>query len=190
MHRFNCIVALLCALGAGAAHAASYLLPPRGVDVIGEVKHIRAHYEDTFVDLARYYDVGYQDLVQANPGVDPWLPGEGTKIVIPDALRAAERHASGIVLNIPEMRLYYYPAPQKGEQPVVMTFPIGIGREGWTTPLARTRVTNKVRDPAWYPPESVRAEHAAEGDPLPRVVPAGPTIRWAPMPCDWRFPPI
>jgi L,D-transpeptidase ErfK/SrfK len=174
MHRVKYLVALLCALGAGAAHAASYLLPPAGIDVVGEVKRIRARYEDTFVDLARHYDVGYQELVQANPGVDPWLPGEGVEIVIPTRFVLPGAPRAGIVLNIPEMRLYYYPTPQKGEQPVVMTFPIGIGREGWTTPLGRSRVTSKQQDPAWYPPASVRAEHAEEGDPLPRIVPAGP----------------
>lgn len=158
----------------GIAHAASYLVPPEGVDIIGEVKSIRAVYEDTFVELARRYDVGYEELVRANPNVDPWLPGEGVEIVIPTRFVLPSGPREGIVFNIPEMRLYYYPKPHSGEQPVVMTFPVGIGREGVTTPLGRTQVTGKVRNPIWYPTASVRAEHAAEGDVLPRAVPPGP----------------
>ena len=158
----------------GHAWAASYLVPPEGVDIIGEVKRIRAVYEDTFVDLARRYDVGYEELVRANPAVDPWLPGEGVEILLPTRFVLPNAPRTGIVLNIPEMRLYYYPTPRKGEQPVVMTFPIGIGREGLTTPLGLSKVTGKVKYPTWYPTASVRAEHAAEGDILPRAVPPGP----------------
>lgn len=167
---------LLVVLASGTpagGRAASYLLPPAGIDVVGEVTRVRAQYEDTFVQLARRHNVGYEELVQANPGVDPWLPGEGTEIVIPTRFVLPSAPRDGIVLNIPEMRLYYYPAARRGERPVVLTFPIGIGREGWSTPLGRTRVTSKQHRPSWYPPESVRAEHAAEGDPLPRVVPPG-----------------
>jgi L,D-transpeptidase ErfK/SrfK len=154
--------------------AASYLVPPQGIDVVGEVRRVRAQYEDTFVDLARRYGVGYEELVRANPGVDAWIPGEGTEIVIPTRFVLPDAPRTGIVLNIPEMRLYYYPPPKQGEKPVVLTFPIGIGREGWTTPYVVTKVTAKQRDPTWYPTESVRKEHAAEGDILPRAVPPGP----------------
>jgi L,D-transpeptidase ErfK/SrfK len=161
--------------GAGAAaHAASYLLPPPDSDVVGEVTRVRAVHEDTFVGLARRYGVGYEELVQANPGVDPWLPGEGVDIVIPTRFVLPRAPRSGIVLNIPEMRLYYYPPPKAGQPAVVMTFPVGIGREGWVTPLGRTQVTAKQHRPTWFPPESVRIEHAAAGDPLPRAVPPGP----------------
>jgi L,D-transpeptidase ErfK/SrfK len=168
---------LLAAVMAGtgvSAHAASYLLPPSGTDVIGEVTRIRAVHEDTFVSLARRYDVGYEELVRANPGVDPWLPGEGTEIVIPTRFVLPRAPRKGIVLNIPEMRIYYYPPAKAGEAPVVMTFPVGIGREGWTTPVGSTTVVRKQHRPTWYPPESVRREHAAEGDILPKAVPPGP----------------
>ena len=161
------------ALCGGSAQAASYLVPPPGVDVVGEVKRVHTEYQDTFVDLARRYDVGYEELTRANPGVDPWLPGEGVEIVIPTRFVLPNAPRKGIVLNIPEMRLYYYPTPKKGEQPVVMTFPVGTGREGWTTPLGSMSVTAKQKDPIWYPTASVRAEHEAEGDPLPRAVPPG-----------------
>jgi L,D-transpeptidase ErfK/SrfK len=168
------LLAFLSAGACGSAFGASYLLPPDGVDVIGEVSRVRATYDDTFVGFARRYDVGYEELVRANPGVDPWLPGEGTEVIIPTRFVLPDAPRNGIVLNLSEMRLYYYPPAPKGEQRVVMTFPIGVGREGWTTPLVKTKVTVKQHRPSWYPPESVRKEHAAEGDILPAVVPPGP----------------
>jgi len=80
----------------------------------------------------------------------------------------------GLVLNLPEMRMYYFPPKQPGRPAQVQTYPIGIGRMDWATPLGTTTIVGKVKDPSWTPPESIRLEHAAKGDPLPRVVPAGP----------------
>jgi len=78
------------------------------------------------------------------------------------------------VVNLPEHRLYYFPKPRKGEEPVVITYPVSIGKMDWRTPLGETRIVSKVKNPPWYPPESVRKEHEERGDPLPKVVPAGP----------------
>ena len=89
MYRMRLVFFAILALGTAAAQAASYLIPPPGIDVIGEVKRIRTEYQDTFVDIARRYDVGYEELVQANPGVDPWLPGEGVELVIPTRGKAS-----------------------------------------------------------------------------------------------------
>jgi hypothetical protein len=80
----------------------------------------------------------------------------------------------GIVVNLPEHRLYYYPKPRKGEKPVVITYPVSIGKMDWKTPIGETRVIQKEKHPTWYPPESVRKEHLANGDPIPAVVKAGP----------------
>jgi len=77
-------------------------------------------------------------------------------------------------VNLPEHRLYFYPKPRTGEQPVVITYPVSIGKMDWRTPLGETSIVAKVRNPPWYPPESVRKEHADRGDPLPKVVPPGP----------------
>jgi len=109
-------------------------------------------------------------MVAANPGVDAWLPGAGTEIVLPTRFILPPGPREGIVINIAEYRMYYYP---KGGH-TVFTYPLGIGREGWGSPIGVTKVVDKIKDPSWYPPESVRAEHAAEGDPLPKVVPPGP----------------
>jgi L,D-transpeptidase ErfK/SrfK len=160
----------ILALLSTAAGAREYALSPDS-DVIGEIEVIHTHEEDTFRDIGRRYDVGMQDLIRANPGVDAWLPGEGTELVIPSRYLLPDAPRSGIVLNVPEYRLYYFPPDDPDH---VITFPIGIGREGWDTPYGKTTVVSKKHLPTWYPPDSVRAEHAAEGDPLPAAVPPGP----------------
>jgi len=162
---------LLGVLATTSVVAQEYVIAP-GSDVVGEVQIINAAYEDTFVKLARRYNVGPEDLKRANPGVDDWLPGEGTPIVIPSQYVLPDvPERCGLVLNIPEHRLYYF--PECGGDRVI-THPIGVGREGWNTPYGRTEVIRKQHLPTWYPPESVREEHAAAGDPLPSVVPPGP----------------
>ncbi|MAF83393.1 MAG: L,D-transpeptidase family protein [Gammaproteobacteria bacterium] len=143
-------------------------------DVVGQVQIVRARYEDTFVDFARAYGLGYDDLVAANPDVDPWLPGEGTLIVLPTQFVLPLSPREGLVLNIAAKRLFYYPPVADGESRVVETFPIGIGRAGWATPTGITTVVSRARDPIWYVPRSVRDEYEAAGDPLPRRVPPGP----------------
>ncbi len=156
------------------ARAAVYDLPPQGQDVIGEVSTVIARYEDTLVDIARRHGMGYQDVVRANPDVDTWLPGEGTEIVLPNRFILPPGPRTGLVLNLAEYRMYYFPEPKAGEVAKVHTYPMSIGRMDWETPLGRTQIVAMAKNPAWYPPQSVREEHAADGDPLPRVVPPGP----------------
>ncbi|MFO1351993.1 MAG: L,D-transpeptidase family protein [Gammaproteobacteria bacterium] len=167
------VLALAALLSVGA-WANTYVLPPPDIDVIGEIRVVHARHEEDLLDIARANGIGYNQIIQANPGVDRWLPGEGTAVVLPNRhiLPAAPRQ--GIVLNIPEMRLYYYPRPRPGEKPVVITHPVSIGRMDWKTPLGKTSVVAKQKDPVWTPPAAIKAEHAANGDFLPDVVPAGP----------------
>jgi len=145
-----------------------------GQSVVGEVQIIQARESDTFSDIARAYGLGYDELVQANPGVDPWLPGEGTIIVLPSQFVLPDAAREGIVLNIAAKRLFYFPPAKEDEAQTVITHPIGIGREGWETPTGTAEVIDKARDPVWYPPWSVRREHAEAGNPLPAVVEPGP----------------
>ncbi|MEA3410093.1 MAG: L,D-transpeptidase family protein [Pseudomonadota bacterium] len=156
------------------AQAATYELPPDGDSVIGHVFHVMPQYDDTFVDLAWENNVGYRELQLANSGVDPWIPGEDARVAIPSRYILPDAPHEGIVINVPEMRLYYYPRALKGVSAKVITYPISIGRQDWRTPLGLTRMIRKDKDPAWYPPESIRAEHEASGDPLEKIVPAGP----------------
>ena len=164
------LAGLASLLLAAQASALQFPLPPPGEDVVGEVQVIKAKYEDTFADIGTANDFGYLEMVAANPGVDPWLPGAGTDIVLPSRFILPPGPREGIVINLAEYRMYYYP---KG-QGVVYTYPLGIGREGWGSPVASTTITAKTPNPTWTPPASIRKEHAAEGDILPAVVPAGP----------------
>jgi L,D-transpeptidase ErfK/SrfK len=147
-------------------------------ELLGAVQVVFARHENTFVQLAREYDVGYDELRLANPGVDVWLPGEDTAVFLPTMNVIPDVARDGIVLNLPSMRLFYFveDAPAGADAPMhtVTSHPVGIGRQGWETPTGEAEVTGKARDPTWYPPASVRAEHAELGDPLPSVVPAGP----------------
>ena len=158
----------------GALSAATYLLPEKGDSVIGAVSLTTSRHEDTISDLAWAYDQGYREMRHANPNVDPWLPGDGTEIVIPGRYVLPDAPRKGIVINVPEMRLYYYPKPRKGEPAEVVTYPISIGRQDWATPYGKTSIISKIKDPTWTPPKSIKKEHAEMGDPLPDVVPAGP----------------
>ena len=167
-------IVLLVGVVFETARADIYELPPEGFDVIGAVSTITARHEDTLVDIARRHGLGYQDIVRANPDLNPWLPGEGAEVILPTRYVLPPGPREGVVLNLAEYRLYYFPAPKDGQRAYVMTYPISIGRMDWETPLGLTEVISKVVDPAWYPPKSVREEHAADGDPLPAVVPPGP----------------
>jgi L,D-transpeptidase ErfK/SrfK len=143
-------------------------------DLVGRVQIVTTRYEDTLFDLARKFDLGIKELAQANPGVDKWVPGEGRRVILPTQFILPDAPRKGIVLNLAAMRLFYYPKPKPGETPVVITHPIGIGRENWSTPISLTKVVKKVANPSWIVPASIRKEHAAIGDPLPAVVPPGP----------------
>jgi L,D-transpeptidase ErfK/SrfK len=168
------LLVVLSALFAAELRAEIYELPPAGYDVVGAVATVTAREEDTLIDIARRNGLGYHDIVRANPDVNVWVPGEGTEVVLPTRFVLPPGPRRGIVLNLAEYRLYYYPEPVEGEPAYVMTYPISIGRMDWETPLGSTSVVSKVTDPSWYPPKSVRDEHEADGRPLPRVVPPGP----------------
>ena len=146
-------------------------------EVLGELQVVFARHENTLVDFARRYNLGLEELQRANPGVDTWLPGEGTPIFLPTESVIPDAPREGLVLNLPSMRLLYF-VPETGDDGStrwsVASHPVGIGREGWETPTGEATVTSKAREPTWYPPASVRAEHAEMGDPLPAVVPPGP----------------
>lgn len=169
------ILPLLLALGAAAtAPAAEYELLPNSPPVFGSVELIQAQFEDTLPDLARLFSLGWEEINRANTGMDPWLPGAGTIVTLPGRRILPPGPHEGIVVNLPEHRLYYYPKPKKGEQQKVITYPVSIGKMDWRTPLGETQIVNKTKRPSWRPPESVRKEHAERGDPLPEVVPPGP----------------
>ncbi len=158
----------------GLAQATVYPLPQNDDPVVGGDQTVVTVYEDTLYDLARKFSLGSEEMIRVNPGVDPWLPGAGKTLVVPNTHILPPGPREGIVVNLPEHRLYYYPKPKRGEAPIVITYPVSIGKMDWRTPLGLTHVIQKIKNPVWYPPESVRKEHAAAGDPLPPTVPSGP----------------
>ena len=144
-------------------------------DVVGTVQITIASKEDTLSDIARRFDVGYEEIVRANPGVDPWIPGDGHHIVVPTRFILPNAPREGIVINVAAMRLFYFPAHRKDEPQLVYTHPIGIGKLGWSTPQGVTHVVSHVKDPIWRPSAALRIDHRNDnGEDLPAVVAAGP----------------
>ena len=166
------ILLTLCA--STSVLAETFDLPSEHFGVIGSMRTVQSTYEDTLLDIARRANIGQNQMERVNPDVDRWMPGEGTVITIPSHFVLPRAQRKGVVLNLPEMRMYYFPPKKAGQPAQVQTYPISIGRMDWATPLGMTTITSKKKDPSWRPPDSIRQEHAEKGDPLPRVVPAGP----------------
>jgi L,D-transpeptidase ErfK/SrfK len=145
-----------------------------GDDVVGVVQVVSAGKDDTLTDIARRFDVGYEEILRANPKVDPWLPGEGREIIVPTQFVLPDAPRTGLVINIPAMRIFYFPPVKRGARPVVLTHPIGIGKVGWRTPEGVTKIVRRQKDPTWRVPESVRKEHHENGDDLDPVIGPGP----------------
>jgi L,D-transpeptidase ErfK/SrfK len=145
-----------------------------GSDLVGYVQKTVVGKEDTLPDIARRFDVGYEEILMANPGVDPWLPGVGREVVVPTQFVLPAAPHEGVVVNVAAMRIFYYPPHKKGEPQIVYTHPIGIGKAGWKTPEGTAKIISRVKDPVWVVPKSVRNEHAEDGEKLPAQVPAGP----------------
>ena len=145
-----------------------------GQEVVGVVQVVTASKEDTLTDIARRFNVGYEEILRANPKVDPWLPGEGREIIVPTQFILPDAPHTGIVINIPAMRIYYYPPVKQGGRQVVLTHPIGIGKVGWKTPEGVTKIVRRQKDPTWRVPVSVRKEHHENGEELDPVIGPGP----------------
>lgn len=170
-------MAVAAALLAASAPLAAVTWPhDPDSDVIGQPAHDVIREGDTLVTMARMHDLGHWDIRRANPEVDVWLPRPGTRIFIPQQYVLPDAPREGIVVNLAETRLYFFPDERLPDTdgPMVVTHPIGIGILERATPTGSTRVTHKLDDPAWYPTDQVRAFYAAEGRTLPRMVPPGP----------------
>ena len=151
-----------------------FVLETAEQSVVGAPQIVYTDSENTLSDLAREYGLGYDEIVAANPDIDPGLPGSRGPVLLPTQYIIPDVPREGIVLNIASKRLFYFPDVAEGQPQTVLTYPIGIGRVGWETPVGTTEVVSKAADPHWFPPASVREEHAEMGDPLPSVVPPGP----------------
>jgi len=162
-------------LGWSCSHASSYSLPVNGDALVGGMQAVEAKAEDTLLDIARRFDLGYNEITAANPGVDPWLPGLGTRIVVPTWFVLPQPPWKGIVVNLAEMRLYYFPKSKRGVARKVITYPLGIGHQFRPTPKGNYKILMKIKDPNWTMPEAAYARALADGIQSPlRVIPPGP----------------
>ena len=139
--------------------------------IVGSLRTVTAQVEDTFVALGQQFSLGYDEMIIANPDLDAWVPREGSKIILPSQFILPQPDYKGIYINLAEMRIYYYTADDSKHS--VYTYPISIGRGDWLTPRANAEVIDKLVEPTWYPPKSVREEHAVAGEILPLSVPPG-----------------
>ena len=151
-----------------------YFEVAQGSGIVGYPQRTEIGKDDTLPDIARRFDVGYEEMLTANPGIDPWLPGVGREVVVPTQFILPAAPHEGVVVNVAAMRIFYYPPHKKNEPETVYTHPIGIGKVGWKTPEGSTTIISRQKDPVWVVPKSVRDEHAEDGETLPAQVPAGP----------------
>jgi L,D-transpeptidase ErfK/SrfK len=139
--------------------------------IIGSLAVISTRAGDTLPGIARHFGLGYNEITIANPAILPWTPKAGARVLLPLQFILPDASRKGIVLNLASMRMFYYPPKQPD---TVFTYPVGIGRQDWNTPLGQTTIVAKTANPTWMVPESIRREHAAKGDPLPQAIPPGP----------------
>ncbi|MCO6429720.1 MAG: L,D-transpeptidase family protein [Deltaproteobacteria bacterium] len=142
---------------------------PHEDSVVGELRYTDAKANETLLDIARTFDLGHDQIIAANPSVNRWIPASSEKVLVPSLYILPDAEREGIVLNLAELRLYYFHPPRGS----VFTYPISTGKMDWKTPLGKTRIVKKERDPAWYPPRSIREEREAEGIFLPGFIPGG-----------------
>lgn len=164
-----CIAA--CLALAGNALATDYPLPAPSSRLIGENKTVVVPNDGRPLEaIAAENQIGFLNMIEANPGTDPWLPKAGSLLILPEQMILPNTPREGIVINLAELRLYYY--PPGGQQ--VTVYPIGIGQLGRETPVMTTSIIQKIPNPTWTPTPNIRKRYAEEGITLPAVVPAGP----------------
>lgn len=163
------LVSIICLIDISAM-AAVYNLPPKNNDVIGSIQTYTIKDGDTFPAIAQKFNVTYTGMMEANPYVDPQKLKTGTHLVIPSAIVLPDAPRKGIVINLAELRLFYYPPKQK----VVYSFPVGIGIIGWNITPGKMKIVEKQKDPTWYVPKAVHKELEEKGYHIPFVIPPGP----------------
>jgi len=145
------------------------LPPSRRESVVGEIRYSLVRRGDSLLDIARAFDIGHDEILLANPRLNRWVPRVGAEVTIPSLYILPPGERRGIVLNLAELRLYFFPTGKD----VVYTFPVSIGNYDWRTPQGITKIVSKQINPPWYPPKSIREEHAEDGDELPLMIPGG-----------------
>lgn len=151
-------------------YSAVYVLPTQG-NIIGQTEYTSSENGDTLAEVGARFGMGYSEMRKANPSLEPvQILAEGTRVLIPSQFLLPKTLHRGIVIDLSAYRLFYFPADEN----VVFTYPVGIGREGWDTPIGQTTVVSKQAHPDWYPTKKIRSTAAKNGFPLPKYFPAGP----------------
>lgn len=151
------------------ASATTYRLTP-GSDMVGELQSGTLKGGQTLNAFAETYDIGYYELLEANPHLNPLKAIAGMRVTIPTQYLLPNAPREGIIINLAELRLYYFPVGQN----IVVTEPIGIGRQGWDTPEGTFSIKEKIVDPTWHVPASIAEDMASQGVVLPKTIPPGP----------------
>lgn len=173
LRHFSVIVFLIALVGCGwtgIAAALRFTLPSNGDNVVGSVQWVQTRPGDNFNLIMRRYDIGYFQLIEANPGINPDNIPPGTIVVIPSRFVIPPVPHKGIVLSLAELRLYYF----SPDNHTLYVYPVGIGRQGWMTPPGTTKVVEKTVNPVWVVPESIKKDRAKDGVALPGSVQPGP----------------
>lgn len=167
----SCFLLIVLFWVSSTIKAVEYDLPAKSFRLIGVDQQHTVIKGDYFQKIAEQYNVGFLALMAANPGIDPFLPELDSELVIPSAMLLPYAKYEGIVVNLPELRLYYFPATEN----TVHVFPVGIGREGLETPKATSYISSKRKDPTWRPTDAMRKRYFEEhGKELAKEIPAGP----------------
>lgn len=164
-----CVQITLLYVVAMPAHALTFVIQP-GSDIVGKVQTATVMNGENFHEIGQRFDVGVYELMEANPNVNPNHPAPGTALIIPTQYILPSGPRKGIVINLAELRLYYF----HKDQPLVSTYPIGIGRKEWETPLGSGKIIEKTKNPSWRPPDSIRKWYDENEMYLPEVVYPGP----------------
>lgn len=166
--------ALSCSCANLASAASTHIVPPIDIDLIGQLRYSAANPDETLVDVTARHRLGQNEIKLANASLDRWQSGIDEYITLPTQYILPQSKRQGIVLNLPEYRLYHYQSPTQVRLPVVTTYAVSIGSLHWETPLGITSVISKQQHPAWIPPESIKKEALLNGHELPDIVPPGP----------------
>ena len=171
MQRNWIVIVVVYVCVAHPAWSSSYYLPENGDNVVGNVQYMFAKGNETLLDIARRYNVGYNEIIAANPGINPWLPNSDNRIKIPSQFILPPKPWRGLVINLPEMRLYYFPPATLFNDRRVITMPLSIGKINWSTPAGNFYVKEKIKHPSWTVPKSIVIEDGLERYGERRIIP-------------------
>ncbi len=153
-----------------ASFGLTFVMPANG-NVVGNIQYATVQPGDSIADVAIRYNMGGYEMLEANPGINYSHPNPGTRLVIPSRFILPDAPKKGIVINLSEMRLYFY----HPDGVHVSTYPVGVGQDGWNTPIGKTSIVKMRERPTWIVPDSIMENYIANGKTVNKVIPPSPT---------------